>query len=47
MKEGGPTVDRIEEDLIDLGAVSVETKGETPMAPEIGVGRAPTGLSQD
>jgi hypothetical protein len=39
--------DHIEDALIDLGAVSVETKGEVLGAPEAGIGRPPTGLSED
>jgi len=34
-------------ELVDLGAVSLETKGDFPFAPEAGVGREPMGLSED
>lgn len=39
------TEDHIEDALIDLGAVSEETKGFDPDQPEIGVGVLGTGLS--
>ena len=39
--------DRIDDELIDLGAVSVETQGDVLQAPEAGIGRPKTGLSQD
>lgn len=39
--------DHIEDALIDLGAVTVETQGFDPELPEIGVGVRETGLSQD
>jgi hypothetical protein len=34
-------------ELVDLGTVSLETKGDFPFAPETGVGREPMGLSDD
>jgi len=39
--------DHIDDALIDLGAVSVETQGDVQLAPESGIGREKTGLSQD
>lgn len=42
------TEDHIDDELIDLGAVSVETQGMFPRYPELGVGDAmPPGLSPD
>lgn len=42
-------MERIElnDELVDLGAVSVETQGNTPFLPEVGIGEAPAGLSED
>uniref|UniRef100_B0T9D9 Benenodin family lasso peptide n=1 Tax=Caulobacter sp. (strain K31) TaxID=366602 RepID=B0T9D9_CAUSK len=39
--------DHIDDELIDLGAASVETQGDVLNAPEPGIGREPTGLSRD
>jgi hypothetical protein len=39
--------DRIDEELIDLGAASVETKGGKPDVFELGIGRQPAGISED
>ncbi len=39
--------DHIEDELIDLGAVSVETKGGQPIVAESGIGRDPNGISED
>ncbi|WP_143324482.1 benenodin family lasso peptide [Caulobacter sp. FWC2] len=39
--------EHIEDALIDLGAVTVETQGRTPFLPEVGIGEAPAGLSAD
>ena len=37
--------EKVEDELIDLGAVSAETKGDVMFAPEAGIGRLPVGLS--
>ena len=39
--------DRIDDELIDLGAVSVETKGGALPTSEVGIGRRPPGISED
>lgn len=39
--------DHIEDALIDLGAVSVETKGGQPVEFELDIGRDATGVSED
>lgn len=39
--------DHIDDELIDLGAVSVETKGGLPVVAEAGIGRDPTGIAED
>jgi hypothetical protein len=39
--------DHIEDALIDLGAVSEETKGNFPVRPEQGIGTLNPGLSED
>ncbi|MBO9547122.1 benenodin family lasso peptide [Caulobacter sp.] len=39
--------DHIEDALVDLGAVSVETKGAQPDVFELGIGQEPTGISED
>ncbi len=38
-------IEKVEDQLIDLGAASVETKGDVMFAPEAGIGRLPFGLS--
>ena len=38
--------DRIDDELIDLGAVSVETQGGAPDVFELDIGRDPIGLSE-
>ena len=39
--------DHIEDALIDLGAVSVETKGSDLQTSEVGIGRQPAGITED
>lgn len=41
------TEDFIEDALIDLGAVTIETQGMVPIMPEVGIGGAPDGLIED
>jgi hypothetical protein len=39
--------DHIDDALIDLGAVSVETKGPDLPGSEVGIGRLPFGITED
>lgn len=43
----GRIEDFIEDALIDLGAVTVETQGMVPIMPEVGIGGAPDGRIED
>ena len=39
--------DHVEDVLVDLGAVTVETQGVVPVMPEVGIGGTPDGLGED
>ncbi len=40
-------IEHIDDALIDLGAVSVETKGGAPVGMELDLGRDTPGISED